>query len=52
MDYNDIDAYWYHIKSIINEGVSMFIPKQDKYAWKKEVNLASLGDTRSPRSYP
>jgi len=26
VDYNDVDAYWYHIKSAINEGVSMGTP--------------------------
>ena len=33
---NDVDAYWYHIKSVISKGVSMFVPKRDKYAWKKK----------------
>jgi len=38
VDYNDVDAYWYHIKSqsVIHEEVGMFIPKRDKYAWKKK----------------
>jgi len=36
VDYNDVDAYWYRIKSVINKGVSMFVPKRDKYAWKKK----------------
>jgi len=27
VDYNDVDAYQYHIKSVIHEGVRMFIPK-------------------------
>jgi len=37
VDYNDVDAYWFHIKFVINDEVSMFIPKQDKYVWKKRT---------------